>query len=108
MTVKTQGNINVSNEPVTPAAISIGSVTAVTLIPAPSGIDNPWRWVSIYNDGNQALWLRFYTAGTDAIKKGTRLPPGVSKEFELPNMPSTEISGIFNSGGARDVYVQYF
>jgi hypothetical protein len=101
-------NFNINQSPTTPSSISVDSTTAVTLIPAPPSFNNPWRWMSFYNDGNQPLWLRFYTAATDNTKRGTLLAPGESLVFQLPNMPSTEISGIMNSGGARNVYVQYF
>jgi hypothetical protein len=98
---------NSNDAPVTPAAISVDSTTAVTLIPAPPSLEEPWFRISIYNDGNQILWLRFYTAATDNLKKGEPLQPGEKVVIELPNTPITEISGIMNSGGARSVYVQY-
>lgn len=109
MAANTGQNINVSDSPTTPAAIPVDSTTAVTLVPAPSALNNPWRWVSIYNDGIQPLWVRFYAAATDNNKVGTPVlsgePPLI---LQLPNMPSAEISGIMNLGGAQNVYVQYF
>lgn len=108
MTETTGQNINFSDTPTTPLAIAVGSTTAVTLIPAPVLVISPWRWVSIYNSGNQTLWLRFYAATQDNLKIGTPLFAGEKMVIQLPNMPSTEISGIMGLGGLRDVVVQYF
>lgn len=98
-------NTNTSDE-VTNSTVSVDSITAVTLIPAAT-IKNPYARVSIYNSGNKVLWLRFYPASQDNNKVGERLLPGAETVLELPNMPVTEISGIMNSGGANNVYVQY-
>ena len=108
MTGITGQNINYSDTPSTPAPIPVGSTTAVTLIPAPAIVSNPWRWMSVYNSGNQTLWLRFYAASVDDLKIGTPLFAGESLRFQLPNMPATEISGIMELGGLKDVTVQYF
>lgn len=98
-------NTNTSDE-VTNATLSIGSATAVTILPA-TELRNPWARASIYNSGNKVLWLRFYPAAQDNIAHGERILPGTEKILELPNMPSTEVSGIMASGGANNVYVQY-
>ncbi len=100
---------NVSSIPVTPVAIPVGSVTAVTLIPAPPSLDKPWRWISIHSTGNKELWIRFYGATDDALKRGTVILPSCPPFImQLPNMQSLEVSGIFEAGGLRDVFVQYF
>lgn len=99
-------NVNLSDESTTPAAISIDSTTAVDLVTS-RALNNPIRRLSVYNSGNQILWVRFYPASQDNLKLGERILPGTDTIFELPNMPLTNISAIFNSGGARNVYIQY-
>ena len=106
MTQNTGQSFNSSDVATTPTAISIDSTTAVTVKPA-TGIEQPTQEFMIYNDGNQALWLRKYGAGVDNLKKGEPIGPGEKKTFLLPNMVTDEWSAIFNFGGARNVYTQY-
>lgn len=106
MAKKLGTNVNVSDAATTPAAISIDSTTAVDLVTSRM-LNDPILRLSVYNSGNQILWIRFYPASTDNLKKGERILPGTDRIFELPNMTLTNISAIFNSGGARNVYIQY-
>jgi hypothetical protein len=98
-------NFNVSDDSVA-SIISIDSTIAKLIAPA-TPIDKPHIRLSIFNAGNQTLWVRFYPASQDNIKHGEVLLPGQHRLIELPNMPTSEISAIFNSGGARNVHVQY-
>ncbi|MBL4753773.1 MAG: hypothetical protein JKY52_09310 [Flavobacteriales bacterium] len=99
-------NTNTSDVVTTPSAISVDASTAVTLLPERTDT-TPFIRATIYNSGNQTLWIRNYPASQDNLKRGERLIPGQQLTLELPNMGINEYSGIYNSGGARDVFVQY-
>jgi hypothetical protein len=93
-------------------AISVGGTTAVQLLPAqtlpPDGGEQPRITVWIYNSGNQDLWVRFYPASTDNIKKGIPVFAGTVKQMmKGSDIYTGEISGIMEGGAARDVYVTW-
>ena len=105
MTAKYSANTN-TNDASAQDTISIDSTTAVTILPARTAA-TPIIRAAIFNSGNQTLWLRNYAAATDNLKHGEAILPGGTRILELPNMGIAEWSGIYNSGGARDIYVQY-
>jgi len=108
MTKRTGKNTNQNTEAVT-ATISVGSTTAVTLLAALASTDLPHSQVTITNNGNKSLWVRNYPAADDNLKRGERVAPGAN----LPIIRNSEvyigeISAIFQSGSAKDVFVVSF
>ena len=105
---QTGKNINM-NDSATTDVVSVGSSSAVTLLLADTSPSNPTREVTVTNDGNKALWVRKYPAATDNNKVGVRVPAGESKKVvENSEIYYGEISGIMDSGGAKNVIVEYF
>ena len=92
------------------AAISVDSTTATTILPELSiPTDLPYIKVLITNRGNRDLWVRFYPAATDNVKRGFTVKAGSSLVvLEGSDIYTGEISAIMDSGGARDVYVTWF
>ncbi len=105
MGAATGANTNTNNQS-TQTTISVDSTTAEIALPARAQID-PIQHATIYNSGNSILWLREYSASLDDVKHGTPIDPGEKWRIELPNMQTSEWSVIFESGGAKDVVIQY-
>ena len=106
-TVGTSTNLNTEGSALSP--ISVDSTTAVTLLPATAALDPPRIKVWVYNDGNRILWVRLYAASVDNLKQDVPIGPGEKYVLlEGSDIYTEEISGIMNSGGARDVYVTWF
>ena len=91
-------------------AIPVGSTTAVTLLAGQAiPLDVPRIKVEIYNSGNRDLWVRFYPAATDNLKRETVVKAGQPKVVLAgSDIYTGEISAIMQSGGARDVFVTWF
>ena len=110
-TIGTSTNLNAEAD--VNAAVPVGSTTAVTLLAAqslpPVGSEQPRITVWIYNAGNQDLFVRFYDAATDNIKKGIKVLAGeTEKVMSGSDIYTGEISGIMATGGLRSVYVTWF
>ena len=101
-------NTNETGEAVT-NVVSVDSTTTATLLPALVFTDRPYMEVNVTNDGNKALWVKKQAASVDNDKKGVRVIPGetapIIKQGEVYR---GEISAIFDSGGSRDVIVEWF
>lgn len=107
-TIGTSTNINTASSQL--PAISVDSTTAATLLAAQTLPPDPPRIkVEVYNSGNRDLWVRFYPAATDNLKRETVVKAGESKVvLEGSDIYVGEISAIMQSGGARDVFVTWF
>ena len=102
---KTGKNVN-TNDDSNSATVSVDSTTAKTLLVAQPVGDLPWSRVIITNDGNKNLRIRLRSAVSDNLKDGEIISPGESKEvIKISECYTGEISGIFESGGSRDVQV---
>ncbi len=105
MTKFTGKNTNQNTEALT-ITISVDSTTAVTAAAALADTDLPHSKVTIVNNGNKTLWAREYPAADDNLKRGERVAPGDNLNIVRDSeVYSGEISVIFESGGARDVFV---
>ena len=91
-------------------AISVDSTTAVTLLNELNlQLELPYISVEVVNRGNRDLWVRFYAAATDNIKRGKVVKAGESKVIiDGSDIYTGEISAIMDSGGARDVFVTWY
>lgn len=107
-TIGTSTNINTTANIL--SAISVDSTTSITLLLAqniPS--EAPRIKVIIYNDGNFDLWVKFQPASTDNDKKGFRIEGGMTETILMgSDIYTGEISGIFDSGSNRDVFLTWF
>lgn len=103
------GNINVTDEADVLGAISVDSTTSATLLSAQVNPEVARVKVVVHNDGNQALWVKLQAAFIDNDKKGIRVPAGEGAVIiEGSDIYTGEISGIMDSGGARNVFVTWF
>lgn len=110
MTATIGTSTNLNTEAVVLDAISVDSTTAVTLLTA-LGIpfEPPRIKVVVYNSGNRDLWVRFYPASDDNLKRGVVVRSGETQTvLEGSDIYTGEISAIMDSGGARDVFVTWF
>ena len=105
MTAKYSANTNTNDES-TQDTVSVDSTTAQIALPARPE-NEPIQEASISNMGNKILWLREYPASQDNLKHGKPVDPGATHELRLPNIQIGECSVIFESGGAKDVVIQY-
>ncbi|TNG03798.1 MAG: hypothetical protein EP297_00145 [Gammaproteobacteria bacterium] len=109
MTARIGKSTNTNIEANVLAPISVGSSTAVTLLPAQAQYATPRIKVEIYNSGNRDLWVRRYQATNDDIKRGVPVSGGETRIFEFnADIYTGELSGIMNSGTAKDVYVTWY
>lgn len=91
------------------STVSVGSSTAVTLLAAQAADDPIWSEVNVTNNGIRGLWVRKRAASSDNLKDGIRIPPGQTYQVIKNSENYTgEISGIFQSGSARNVHVEWF
>lgn len=89
--------------------VSVGSILSTTLVAEQTNGDMPYFSIWIYNSGNQELWIKFQAASVDNDKKGILLMPGETRcILEFPRNYTGEISGIMDSGAARDVHVTVY
>ena len=109
MTATVGTSTNINTDSITSSGISVDSTTAVTLIAAPPSLIPPRIKVVIYNSGNRILWVRLYAASVDNLKRGIPVEPGQTKIImEGSDIYTGEVSGIMDSGVARDVYVTWY
>ena len=92
------------------SAISVDSTTAVTLLAALDlPLELPYISVEIVNRGNRDLWVRYYPASDDNIKRGKVVKAGESKAIiDGSDIFTGELSAIMDSGIARDVFVTWY
>lgn len=89
----------------TTATISVGSSTAVILLAAREA---PLLKIFVANRGNKDLFVRLYPALNDNLKRGITVNSGETKDIlSFVENYTGEISGIMESGGAKDVFVTY-
>ncbi len=107
-TIGTSTNKNTEAEVL--AAIVVGAATAVNILSAQTiPTDVPRIKVIIHNDGVRDLWVRFYPAATDNIKKGFIVPGGETETvLDGSDIYTGEISAIVDSGAGSNVYVTWF
>lgn len=107
-TIGTSTNKNTSADVL--SAISVDATTAVTLLTTlVVPFEPPRIKVVVYNSGNRNLWVRFYPAADDNLKRGIVVKPGENSTImQGSDIYTGGISGIMDSGGARDVYVTWY
>jgi hypothetical protein len=106
-TIGTSTNTNTEASNLSP--ISVGSSSAVALLPPLSVLDVPYVRVVVFNSGNRDLWIRRYPASNDNDKRGDIVPAGERVELEYgSDIYTGEISGIMNSGPSADIYVVWY
>jgi hypothetical protein len=89
--------------------ISVDSTTATTLLPAQVPGDLTRIRVAVYHNGSSILWVRRYEAGTDNAKIGEPVMPGEKTILEVhDDIYTGEISAIFQSGPAENVYMVWY
>lgn len=108
MSKNTGKNTN-ENDEASQTIIPVDGTTAVTLVPALADDAKPHSNVTVTNDGNKSLWVRFYPAAQDDILTGERIAPGESRVIiENSEVYRGEISAIFHSGGLNNVHVRRY
>lgn len=110
MTATIGTSTNTNNEGSKLSVFTVGSSTAVTLLPAQNTpTEVPRIKVDVSNRGNKGLSVRLYPAADDNIFRDIVVDPGETKTIlEGSDIYTGEISGIMESGTAKDVHVTWF
>jgi len=104
MTITIGQNENTNDEASMPAGIPINSSTATALITTTKDTIR----VSMTNDGNQDVFLKFQSASIDNNKRSIILHKGTSADVMLaPNIFIGEISGIARAGNSTILIMSY-
>jgi len=97
----TLSNLNQSRQTNDAATVpSTISVTNTGTVLSTANADRIFWYVTT----NKAIWLRFYDAGTDNIKRGIFVPAGESWFMEPQSIYTGEISAV-RDGGNSDAHV---
>ena len=104
MAVMIGQNINTNDSASMPSGIAVNSSTSTTLI---TTTDKTMR-VSMTNDGNQDVFLKFQAASLDNNKQSIILHKGTSTDVVLaPNIFVGEISAIARAGNTTIFVMSY-
>ena len=100
-------NINTTDTASNPDPISVDSTTSTKLLDAVTSAEALTIRAMITNWGNKTLWVKRQAATEDNDVNGEAWFAGETKEVIQDGDYSGEVSGIMESGGAKDVYVEF-